>query len=93
MEPWSTAILSLGARSPLKNGLETRSPRSLRGPQQRCSLLAGVNNVLRACGHSESADINMLQLLLYGNKNLPLEANKMILYLTIKYISETERFG
>ena len=54
------------------------------------SLLAGVNDVLRACGHSESADINMLQLLLYGNKNLPLEANKMILNLTIKYISETE---
>ena len=61
--------------------------------QQRCSLLAGVNNVLEACGHSESADINMLQLLLYGNKNLPLEANKMILNLTIKYISETERLG
>ena len=46
-----------------------------------------------ACGHSESADINMLQLLLYGNKYLPLEANKLILNLTIKYISETERFG
>ena len=61
--------------------------------EQRCSLLAGVNDVLEACGHSESADINMLQLLLYGNKNLPLEANKMILNLTIKYISETERFG
>ena len=61
--------------------------------QQRCSLLTGVNDVLEACGHSESADINMLQLLLCGNKNLPLEANKMILNLTIKYISETERFG
>ena len=61
--------------------------------QQRCSLLARVNDVLEPCGHSESADINMLQLLLYGNKNLPLEANKMILNLSIKYISETERFG
>ena len=61
--------------------------------KQRCSLLAGVNDVLRACGHSESADINMLQLLLYGNKNLPLEANNMILNSTIKYISETECFG
>ena len=56
-------------------------------------ILAGVNDVLRACGHPESADINMLQLLLYGNNNLPFEANKMILNLTIKYISETERFG
>ena len=61
--------------------------------EQRFSLLAGVNDVLEACGHSKSADINMLQILLYGNKHLPLEANKMILNLTIKYISETERFG
>ena len=61
--------------------------------QQRCSLLAGVNDVLRACGHSGNANINMLQLLLYGNKNLPLETNKMILNLIIKYISKTEPFG
>ena len=61
--------------------------------EQRFSLLAGVNDVLEACGHSESADINMLQILLYGNEHLPLEANKMILNLTIKYNSETERFG
>ena len=61
--------------------------------EQRFSLLAGVKDVLEACGHSESADINMLQILLFGNKHLPLEANKMILNLTIKYISETERFG
>ena len=61
--------------------------------EQRCSLLAGVNDVLEACGHSESADINMLQLLLHGNKNLPLEANKLTSNPTIKYISETERFG
>ena len=61
--------------------------------EQRFSLLAGVNDVLEACGHSESANFNMLQIRLYGNKHLPLEANKMILNLTIKYISETERFG
>ena len=29
VEPWSTAILPLGARSPLKYVLEIRSPRSL----------------------------------------------------------------
>ena len=45
---------------------------------------------LEACGYSEGADINMLQLLLYANKNLPLEANKIILNLTIKYISENK---
>ena len=32
MEPWSTTILPLGARSPLKYVLETRSPKSLRVP-------------------------------------------------------------
>ena len=56
-------------------------------------IIDGINDVFEACGHSESADINALQLLLCGNKNLPLEANKMILNLTSKYISETERFG
>ena len=39
--------------------------------EQRFSLLAGVNDVLEACGHSESADINMLQILPNGNKHLP----------------------
>ena len=32
MEQWSPAILPLGARSTLKYALETRIPRSLRGP-------------------------------------------------------------
>ena len=44
--------------------------------QQRFSLLAGVNDVLEACGHSESADINMLQLLLYGKKSCPWKPTK-----------------
>ena len=61
--------------------------------EQRFNLHAGVNDVLKACENSESADINRLQILLYGNKHLPLEANKIITNLTIKYISETERFG
>ena len=59
--------------------------------EQRHSLLAGVNDVLEAYEYSEGSDINMVQLL-YGNKNLPFKANKLILNLTIKYISETERF-
>ena len=53
MEPWSTAILSLGARSPLKYALDTRSLRTLRGPHvgdletltkhALCSSLRGVS--------------------------------------------------
>ena len=50
--------------------------------EQRFSLLVGVKDVLEACGHSEGADFNMLRLLLYGNKNLPLEANKTISILS-----------
>ena len=61
--------------------------------KQRCRVLAGVNDVLEACGYCEGAHINMLQLLLYGNKKFPLETNKILLNLTIKYISETESFG
>ena len=60
--------------------------------EHRRSLLADVNDVLEAYGFSEVPDNNILQLLLYGNKNLPLEANKLILNATMKYIFETERF-
>ena len=34
----------------------------------------------------------LLQILLYGDKNLTENANKQILDLTIKYILETKRF-
>ena len=47
---------------------------------------------VEAYGYSEAPDNNILQLLLYGNKNLPLEANRLILNATISYIFETERF-
>ena len=60
--------------------------------EHRRSLLAGVNDVLEAYGYSEAPDNNILQLLLYGNKNLPLEVNRLILNATINYIFETERF-
>ena len=42
---------------------------------------------------SEGLNGNILQILLYGDKYLPLEANKLILNLTIKYLLETKRFG
>ena len=48
--------------------------------EPRCSILAGVNvnDVFEACGYSEGSDINILQLLLYGNKTFLLEANKFL---------------
>ena len=55
--------------------------------EYRRSLLAGANDVFQTYLGS-----NILQLLLYGDKNLPLEANALILNLTIKFILETERF-
>ena len=60
--------------------------------EHRHNLLAGVNDVLEAYGYSEVPDNNTLQFLLYGNKNLPLEANRLILNATMNYIFETERF-
>ena len=54
--------------------------------EQRHSLLAGVDDVLEAYEYSEGSYINMVQLLLYENKNFPSEANKLIINLTIKCI-------
>ena len=56
------------------------------------SPLAGANDVLKTYGYSEAPSDNISQLLLYGDENLPLEANALILTLTIKFILETERF-
>ena len=60
--------------------------------EYRRSLLAGANDVLQTYGYSEAPGDNTLQLLLYGDESLPLEANALILNLTIKFILETERF-
>ena len=59
----------------------------------RHNLLAGVNDVLAAYEYCVSSDIHILELLLYGSKYLPSEANYLILSLTINYIFETERFA
>ena len=61
--------------------------------EQRHALLAGVNDVLAAYEYSVSSNSDMLELLLYGSKHLSLEANNLILKLTIKYIFETECFA
>ena len=57
----------------------------------RRSLLTGANKVFKADGEIVSPNNNLLQILLYGDKNLREEANKQTLDLTIKYIFETKR--
>ena len=57
----------------------------------RRSLLAGVNEIFKADGKIVSPNNNLLQILLYGDKNLSEETNKQILDLTTKYILETRR--
>ena len=58
----------------------------------RCSLLAGVNEVFKAVGNIVGPNDNLLPILLYVDKKLSENANKQILDLTIKYILETKRF-
>ena len=58
----------------------------------RRSLLAGVNEVFKAVGNIVGPNDNLLQILLYRDKNLSENANKQILDLTIKYILETKCF-
>ena len=60
--------------------------------ENRKNLLAGVNDILKAHGKPEDLNENILQILLYGDKNLPLEANELVLSLTIKYLLETKLF-
>ena len=52
-------------------------------PEHKRDLLAGVNDVLEVYGYSEAPDSNIFLLLLYGNKKLRLEANRLILNAAI----------
>ena len=53
--------------------------------EKRRNLLVSVNDILKANGKPKDLNDNILQILLYGDKDLPLEANKQILNLTIKH--------
>ena len=59
----------------------------------RHSLLTGVNEIFKAVGNIVGPNESLLQILLYGDKNLSEDANKQILDLTIKYILETKHFN
>ena len=59
--------------------------------EQRHNLLASVLPVLHSFNKSDVPNPTLLQILLYGDKNLPFEVNKFILKSTISYILRTER--
>ena len=52
----------------------------------RRSIFAGVNEIFKAVGNIFGPNESLLQILLYGDKNLSEDANKQIFDLTIKYI-------
>ena len=60
---------------------------------QRRDLLAGVSVALRPFVEIDSLSNNVLvQLLLYGDKNLSSDVNRSILELTLDFIHKTGRF-
>ena len=60
---------------------------------QRRDLLAGVSVALRPFVEINSLSNNVLvQLLLYGDKNLSSDVNRSILELTLDFIHKTGRF-
>ena len=80
---------TINLMSRINDGIEDTEPFLLlcsSFTEYRRSLLACANDVLQTYGYSESLGSNILQVLLYGDKNLPLEANALILNITIKFI-------
>ena len=55
-------------------------------------LLAGVSALLRPLGHTNPSNEFLMQILLYGDKDFPVNLNKDILLLTLRFIHETGRF-
>ena len=58
----------------------------------RRDLLAGVSGFLRPLGHTNPSSEFLMQILLYGDKDFPVNLNKDILLLTLRFIHETGRF-
>ena len=59
---------------------------------KRRDLLAGILALVRPFGLSNPSNEVLTQLLMYGNKDFPVEVNRNILELTLPYIHETGRF-
>ena len=60
--------------------------------EPRRDLLAGVSALLRPLGHTNPSNEFLMQILLYGDKDFPVNLNKDILLLTLRFIHETGRF-
>ena len=61
---------------------------------QRRDLLAGVSELLRPYVRINSLPNNALvQILLYGDKDLPTDINKNVLKSTLNFIHQTGRFN
>ena len=61
---------------------------------QRRDLLAGVSELLRPCVRMNSLPNNVLvQILLYGDKDFPIDVNKNVLKLTLNFIHNRGRFN
>ena len=58
----------------------------------RRDLLVGIFALLRPLGYVDLANESLLQLLLYGNKDLPDSVDRHILELTLNFIHENGRF-
>ena len=61
--------------------------------EQWRDLLASVLPMLHSFNTRDVPNPTLLQIFLYGNKNLPLEVNKFILKSTTSYIPRTERLS
>ena len=59
---------------------------------QRRDLLAGVFDLVRPFGYNNLSNEVLMQLLLYGDEDLPNDLNRNILDLTLQFIHKTGRF-
>ena len=86
---------TLNPMCPSNDGIEDTEHFLLLCPSfdlQRRDLLAGVLAILRPFGYNNLSNMVLTQYLLYGNKDLPSDLNRMILKLTLAFIHNTGRF-
>ena len=87
---------TINSMCPTNDGIEDTDHFLLHCPSfniQRRDLLAGVSVVLQPLDQIKTLSNNVLvQLLLYGDRNLSSDVNKHVLELTLSLIHQTGRF-